>query len=229
MRVLILISCLFAAVAAAEEKSTRTCRIVFILAPTDAPRTLQLFDGATSQEVELPRMNLSRIYQIAPGPVTLRLLPEPPAKPLEINPAAPAAKVAADISDCYLLVASDPANPVTPVRMSVIDAGQGVFRNGQMLWFNLSNKAVGGQLGKQRLSVAPNARSVVDSPADKNGDYPVDLAFQMPGDSKLQPLCETKWRHDPNSRSLLFVVNEPGTRTPQVMGFHDNREVRKEP
>ena len=229
MRVLILISCLLAAAAAAQEKSTRTCRIVFLLAPTDAPRTLQLFDGSTSQEVELPRMNLSRIYQIAPGPVTLRLLPEPPAKPLEINPAAPAAKLAADISDCYLLVASDPANPVTPVRMSVIDAGQGVFRNGQMLWFNLSDKAVGGQLGKQRLSVAPNARSIVDSPADKNGDYPVDLAFQMPGDSKLQPLCETKWRHDPNSRSLLFVVTEPGTRTPQVMGFHDRREIRKEP
>lgn len=229
MRIFILLTLVFIAPAIAQEKSTRTCRIIFLMAPTDAPRTLQLFDGATSQEVELPRMNLSRVYQIAAGPVTLRLLPEPPAKPLEINPAAPAAKVAADVSDCYLLVASDPSNPVTPVRMSVVDAGQGVFRNGQMLWFNLSDKSVGGQVGKQRMSVAPNARVIVDSPADKGGDYPVNLAFQMPGDSKLQPLCETKWRHDPNSRNLLFVVNEPGNRTPQVMGFHDRREVRKEP
>lgn len=229
MRLSLLILAGLAITAAAQEKGSRSCRIVFLMPPPEAPRTLYLFDGTSAQEVELPRMNLSKVYQIAPGAITLRLLPENPLKPAEINPAAPGAVVAATVTDCYLLVASDPANPVTPVRMSVIDAGQGIFKNGQMLWFNLSDKAVGGQLGKQKLVIAPNARSMVDAPADKNGDYTVNLAFQMPGTDKLQPLCETKWRHDPNSRSVLFIVNEPGTRTPRVLGFPDRREPKKEP
>ncbi len=226
MRIILLILTSLVMTAAAQEKTTRTCRIVFLMAPPDAPKTLQLFDGSTSQSVDLPRMNFSSIYDIAPGPVTLRLLPVAPVKPEEINPAAPSAKVGADISDFYLLVASDPANPVAPVRMSVVDAGRSQFKDGQMLWFNLSDKSVGGQLGKQRLAIAPNGRSLVDSPAGDREDYVVNLAYQVQGDPKLQPICETKWRHDPASRTVLFVVNEPGTRTPRVLGFPDRREVR---
>ena len=215
--------------ATAQEKAIRSCRIIFLKAPEDAPHTLQLFDGATSQEVELPRMNFSRVYKIAPGAINLRLLPEAPVKPEEINPAAPGAKVAAEITDFYLLVASDPSNSVAPVRMSVINAGQEVFKNGQMLWFNLSDKSVGGQIGSQRLSIAPNARSILDAPAEKTENYNVNLAFYIPGNEKLHPLCETKWHHDPASRTVLFLVNEPGSRTPRVLGFPDRREPKAEP
>lgn len=226
MRILSLIFCGLSLAATAQEKAARSCRIIFLKAPENAPQTLQLFDGTTSQEVELPRMNFSPVYQIAPGAINLRLLPAPPAKPEDINPAAPGAKVAADVADCYLLVASDPTNPVTPVRMSVINAGQSVFKNGQMLWFNLSDKTVGGQIGKQQLSIAPNARSVIDAPASKSEEYNVNLAYYKSGNEKLQPLCETKWRHDPASRTVLFLINEPGTRTPRVMGFPDRREPK---
>jgi hypothetical protein len=226
MRILSLIFCGLSLAATAQEKATRTCRIIFLQAPENAPQSLQLFDGTTSQEVELPRMNFSPVYQIEPGAISLRLLPAPPAKPEEINPAAPGAKVAADVTDCYLLVASDPTNPVTPVRMSVINAGQGIFKNGQMLWFNLSDKTVGGQIGKQRLSIEPSARSVIDAPASKSEDYNVNLAFYITGNEKLQPLCETKWHHDPGSRTVLFLINEPGSRTPRVLGFPDRREPK---
>lgn len=229
MRISFLIFLALCVGATAQEKSTRSCRIIFLKAPDDAPRTLQLFDGTTSQEVELPQMNFSRVYQIAPGAINIRLLPEAPVKPEEINPAAPGAKVAAEITDFYLLVAPDPANPVTPVRMSVINAGQEVFKNGQMLWFNLSDKTVGGQIGKQRLSIASNARSILDAPSEKADDYNVNLAFYIPGDEKLHPLCETKWHHDPASRTVLFLVNEPGSRTPRVLGFPDRREPKAEP
>ena len=229
MRISCLIFWVLCLGATAQEKATRSCRIIFLKAPDDAPETLQLFDGATSQEVELPQMNFSQVYQIAPGPLNLRLLPAAPVKPEEINPAAPGAKLAAEITDFYLLVASDPANPVAPVRMSVINAGQEVFKNGQMLWFNLSDKAVGGQVGRQRLTIAPNARSVLDAPAEKGENYNVNLAFYITGNEKLHPLCETKWHHDPTSRTVLFLINEPGSRTPRVMGFPDRREPKAEP
>src|SRR6478672_856575 len=103
MRLLILILSGFSLTATAQEKNSRSCRIVFLMPPPGAPRTLHLFDGTSSREVELPRMNFSRVYQIAAGDVTLRLLPEAPVKPEDINPAAPGAKVAANVSDCYLL------------------------------------------------------------------------------------------------------------------------------
>jgi hypothetical protein len=228
MRIPLLILCVLSLAASAQETAKRSCRIIFLKAPEDAPRTLQLFDGVTSQEVELPRMNFSQVYQIAPGPINLRLLREAPAKPAQIDPAAPGAKVAAEVIDFYLLVASDPANPVAPVRMSVINAGQGVFKNGQMLWFNLSDKSVGGQIGTQRLAIASNARSILDAPAGETGDYNVNLAFYIPGDEKLHPLCETKWHHDPASRTVLFLVNEPGSRTPRVLGFPDSRAPHKD-
>ena len=229
MRISLLVLWALCLGATAQEKATRSCRIIFIKAPEDAPQTLQLFDGTTSQEVELPAMNLSQVYQVAPGAIHLRLLPEAPIKTGEINPAAPGAKVAAEINDIYLLVASDTSNPVAPVKMSVINAGQEVFKNGQMLWFNLSDKSVGGQIGKQRLSIAPNARSVLDAPAGQSENYNVNLAFYISGDEKLHPLCETKWRHDPASRTVLFLVNEPGSRTPRVMGFPDRREPKAVP
>ena len=229
MRIHLLIFCALSLAASAQESAKRSCRIIFLNAPDDAPETLQLFDGTTSQEVGLPKMNLSKIYQVAPGAINLRLLREPPVKPEQIDPAAPGAKVAAEVIDFYLLVASDPANPVVPVRMSVINAGQGVFKNGQMLWFNLCDKSVGGQIGKQRLAIAPNARSVLDAPVGEAGDYNVNLAFYVSGDEKLHPLCETKWHHDPAARTVLFIVNQPGSRTPRVMGFPDRREPTATP
>lgn len=222
MRFIITLLC-GVSLASAQEKATRSCRIVFVMAPEDAPRSLFLFDGTTTQKVELPRMNLSPVYEIAPGEISLRLLPAPPAKPEEINPVAPAARLAAAITDCYLIVGSDPSNPVAPVKFAVIDAGNSVFKNGQMLWFNLSDKLVGGQVGKQKLSIAPNARSVIEAPSSKREDYNVSLAYYASQGGKRQPLCETKWNHDPESRTLLFLITQAGTRTPRVMGFTDSR------
>jgi hypothetical protein len=230
MRIFSLIVCWLPLALAAQEKTpARTCRILFLNAPEDAPRSLYLHDGTTARQVDLPRMNLSKIYPVAPGPITLRLLPEAPAASGQINPAAPSAEVAAGITDFYLLVAADPANPVVPVRMSVVNAGASVFGNGQMLWFNACEKTVAGRIGKRKLMIAPNERKILEPPADGSEDYPVNLEFLIPGEAKSRPLCETKWRHEPDSRIVLFILNEPGTRTPRVLGFPDRREAAKKP
>jgi hypothetical protein len=225
-----LILCSLPLAAAAQEKAPpRTCRILFLKAPQDAPRSLWLDDGSTCQEVELPRMNLSRIYQIAPGPVTLRLLPSAPAADEKPDPQAPSVKLAAEITDFYLLLAPDPTNPVAPVRMSVINVGISEFGKGHMLWFNTSDKAVAGNVGKQRLTIAPNERKILAPPADAKEEYPVNLAFLVPGEEKPRLLCETQWRHDPASRTVLFILTEEGTRTPRVLGFPDRRESAPNP
>jgi hypothetical protein len=222
-RLLILI--LLPAAACAQQKAAKhTCRILFFDGPDDAPEKLQLFDGATTREVDLPRMNFSMVYELPPGALTLRLLPSPPQDPTKIPAAAPSATLAGDITDFYLLVTSDPANAVAPVRMQIINAGSDKLKRGQMLWFNLTKMTVGGTLGSEKLVIQPNSRVTLDPPASRNEDYAVNLTFRIPGDERLYPLCETKWRHDPRSRSVAFINADPESRSPRVLVFPDYRD-----
>ncbi len=216
---------LFPAVAVAQKEATKhTCRILFFNAPSDAPQTLYLFDGEEAQEVELPKMNFSPVYELRAGAVKLHLLPAPPPDPANIPANAPYAKVSEGVVDYYLLVTSDPANSVAPVRLQVIDAGFDKLKAGQMLWFNLTPNTIGGDVGTQRLIIQPNSREVLDAPASAAGEYPIQLFFQIPGDNHTYPLCSTSWGHDPRSRNIIFINMEPDSRTPRVAGYSDYRQ-----
>ena len=161
---LILLLLLLLTAALSGKAPERTCRILFLAGPPDAPRTLQLFDGKGSREVELPRMNFSPVYELPAGALTLYLLPTAPADPTRIPAKAPATTVPEGVTDFYLLVTSDPANPVAPVRMQLINAGEDKLKRGQMLWFNLTADVVGGTLGSRSLLIAAGGRAVLGAP-----------------------------------------------------------------
>jgi hypothetical protein len=220
----LIITLLLPAAAFAQKAPEHTCRILFLDGPDAAPAKLQLFDGAKCREVDLPRMNFSKVYQLPGGPLNLRLLPEPPEDPAKVPADAPGAVVAEGITDFYLLLTSDPANTVAPVHMQVINAGADKLKAGQTLWFNLTKNPVGGMLGSEKLAIQPNSRVILDAPTTGNRDYPVNLTFRIPGNERLYPLCETRWRHDPRSRSVAFIIAENGHRSPRVMVFPDYRE-----
>lgn len=204
-------------------------RILFLDGPDTAPDSLFLFDGANALEVELPRLSLSPVYELRPGDLVLSLLPKPPAKPEVLPSGAPTAKVPAGVVDFHLLLTSAPSNPVAPVRMQVINAGSDRLKRGQMLWFNLTGNTIGGTVGSEKLLIGPQSRVILDPPAAGSQDYPVDLAFRIPGDAHPYPLCETKWLHDPRSRSLAFVISKTGVRTPRVLVFSDFRVADEPP
>lgn len=207
----------------AAEKSARTCRILFLNASGDAPKSLHLFDGLESQEVELPRMNFSPIYPIRPGALTLALLPSPPAPDAAIPADAPKASLAESVTDFYLIVSSDPANKIAPVKMRVINADAAHFKRGQMLWYNLTDNRIGGLLGSRKLLLNPQSRLILDAPATGMEDYRVNIHFQPPGKTLIEPLCETSWTHDPRSRSVFFVISPDGSPIPRILGFPDYR------
>ena len=224
MKLLLTFLALSTATALAQSAPKHTCRILFLDGPDSAPDTLHLFDGATSREVELPRMNFSQVYELRPGDLVLRLLPGAVDDPEKIPKGAPSTKVPAGVADFYLLVTSDPSNKVAPVRLQVINANADRLKRGQMLWFNLTENTIGGTVGSERLAIKPSSRVTIDPPARSNSNYPVDLAFRIPGKEHLYPLCETQWRHDPRSRSVAFIITKQGVRTPRVMVFPDYRE-----
>lgn len=233
MRAAIIIFSLFSLAAQAAETTTRTCRILFLSAPDDAPETLFLFDGANAQEVELTRMGFSPTYKISAGASALALLPAAPPDPGKAGTApvvpagAPTATLGASVRDFYLLVSSDAANKVAPVRMQVINANQEDFKRGQMLWYNLTQTKVGGIVGSRKLVIAPNSRLILDAPAPGKEDYHVDLHFLPPGKEETEPLCETNWSHDPRSRGVFFILMPEGRLIPRIVGFSDFREVSK--
>lgn len=225
MRHLLCVLILFTTLIAAHAKGGRTCRIIFINAPGNAPQRLHLFDGKTSQEVELPSINFSPVYQLPGSALTLRMLPSAETDPKQISPDAPSAAVAESVTDFYLLVSSDPANLVVPVRFEVIDATK--FTKGQMLWRNLTPNTIDGQIGTEKLVLAGNSQAILNPPAAKSEDYKVTISYRRPGLERLEPLCETQWGHDAQGRSVYFVVSTEGERTPRVMGLRDQRETAK--
>jgi len=224
MRYLLLLVSLFPLIASVQGQSAkRTCRIVFLNPPPNAPKKLYLFDGVTSQEVELPKMNFSDVYVVAPGDVTLRLLTAPVTKAEEVPAAAPVGKVAAATEDFYLIASSDPKNQVVPVQVQVIDASAQKFRKGQMMWYNLTAHPVGGKLGSQKLALKAQSRAITDAPASGKEAYDVNLSYTLPNDTRLYPVCETKWEHDPNTRMVVFLYGGANGAAPDIIGFKDFR------
>ena len=225
MRHLFCIVLLIAAHTISSANATRSCRIVYLNAPDNAPEKLHLFDGKSSQEIELPQINFSPVYRLPGSDLVLKMLPAPEADPKKVSPDAPSVAVPEAVTDFYLLVSSDPANAVAPVKLEVIDATK--FIKGQMLWFNLTANRIDGQIGAEKLALPGNAQAILNPPAVKNEDYNVNISFATPGSDLLQPFCETKWRHEPQARNVFFVVTNEGARAPRVMGLRDQREPVK--
>jgi hypothetical protein len=228
MKLLFLILALLPTAALAQKPKDHTCRILFLNRPKTAPKKIHLFDGAGSIEVELPRMNFSKVYKLRPGALRLHLLPSPLDDPEKLPSGAPTATVAEHITDFYLLVTSDPANTVVPMRMQIINASADKFKTGQMLWLNQTKNSVSGTVGSEKLVINPDSSVTLDPPATGNKDYPVKLYYRLPDTELARPLCQTKWRHDPRSRTVAFIITEQGARAPRILVFPDYREKEKE-
>lgn len=223
MRLILFIALLIPSIATAQKGVEHTCRILFLNGPDAAPSEAYLFEGTRSIKVELPRMNLSQVYKLPAGPLKLKMLSKPITDPKLLPKGAPSVNISANLTDFYLLVTSNPKNKVVPVRLRVINANAGRVKRGQMLWYNLTKKTITGKIGKQKLHLKPSNHRVIKEPIKGKKNYPVELQFTIPGDNFVHPLCETQWRHDPRSRSIVFVVPDNNRRAPRVLAFSDFR------
>lgn len=207
-----------------EPKASRTCRILFLGAQENSPKTIYLNDGVGTQKVDLPSLNFSNVYNLPPGNIVLKLCLTPPTEQQPLPADAPSAPVTEATTDCYLLVASDPKKPLVPLRFQVIDANPAGFRLGEMMWLNLTPYRVGGKLGSRTLNLKPNSQVIVSAPADGPGSYPVKVGFDPGGDKKAALIVSTEWPHNPAGRNIVFVMMLPNSKIPRIKGFSDYRE-----
>ena len=209
----------------AAKGKERTCRIIFLQRPVDAPGEAYLFDGFASHKVALPGMNFSEVVKLPPGNISLGMTPDPVGAPEDFPPEAPTAKIPEGITDFYLILVSDPENKILPVRMQPVDAGDQQLKPGQTLWINLTTDAIAGKLGNETLMVPPGKRVVGKAPMSDSGYYKAEFAYQPGGEGDYLPIMKKSWWFDANSKSLGFII--ASGRLPRIFTFRDRRIPEK--
>jgi hypothetical protein len=225
--ILTFLICLFSQTYA-REAAIRTCRILFIDRPANAPKTLHLFDGTGSQEVELPSMNLSPLYKLATGDIRLKLLTSKVDDPKEISPDAPSVDIPAKYTDFFLIVYHDPENNITPVKLKAFNMASDDFKIGHTLWINDTDNTIEAKLGQQALSLGPHDKKNMASPSGDtspqvSGYFHVSFTYQADKNGPFAPITEQQWWHDANSRHIGFITKSGG-KLPKIHFFRDFRD-----
>ena len=202
--------------------SARNCRILFLDRPNDAPKSLHLFDGTSSQEVDLPSMNFSPVYKLPEGAIKLRLLTEKYQDPTSVSPDAPFVEIPETYVDFYLIISSDPENKITPVSIKAYCPSDETFKAGQTLWINLTEQTIHGTLGEAKLILKPNSTQILNAPINASGYYKAEFSYQTEANADLQKITEQSWWHDANSKHLGFVINAGG-KLPKIFFYRDFR------
>jgi hypothetical protein len=137
--------------------------------PDGVPEKAVLFTGAKSDEIELPKRNLSPEVKLPEGDLVVAVLAEKPNQP-EIPPEAPKFKIPGTWTDCILLFFHDPKNKVFPVKVIPVNASAPDFPLGNTVMFNVSTATVMAKFGDQIVKVAPGTSASVKPPRVGSGD-----------------------------------------------------------
>jgi hypothetical protein len=204
------------------QAKARTCRVIYPERPNDAPKIAYLFDGSDSQKVALPSMNFSKVIELPSGDITIAMTQDSVSDPEALSPSAPLLKISESVTDFYILIIPDPKNKDFPVKMKLVDSGQGKLKPGETLWFNLTEHRIVARLGGAKMLVAPKGRAVSKDPVSASGYYSAKFAYQVKGKGALAPITEQSWWHDAESRHLGFMLNSGG-RLPKIYFYRDFR------
>ena len=194
----------------------RTARAVFFKRPASIAESAVLAHAGGSIAITLPAMNLSEPVTIPDGDIVLAALPRAPTKDHPIPPGAPLVKIPAAWSQVLLLFFPDPRNKDFPVRVLPVDGSFTVFKPGDLLWLNLSAATVGGTLDKTPFRIPSGTITVVKPTRSETGDFPVAVNCLLKGETTPRPICRTTWRHDPQIRQLIFVINAEDRPVPRL-------------
>lgn len=135
---------------------------------------------------------------------------------------APRLKVAEGIRDFYIHVTPDPENPLLPLRMNLVDVGNGKLTPGETLWFNLTNYEIVAKLEGSEITIPSEGQAVSRAPLPNSGYYSAEFTYQPVGNGDFQRITEQQWWHDARSKHVGFIVDSGG-RLPKIYFYRDFR------
>lgn len=201
---------------------SRTCRIVYPERPQDAPISAYIYDGKDSQPVTLPSMNLSEVIELPGGEITIAMLTTKITDPKNLPPKFPSLKIPENIREFYIIITHDPEQKELPIKMNMVNTGEGKLKPGETLWYNYTGHRIAAKLGNAEMIIDPNGRGISGDPAPASGLYTAILKYQEDGKGEYKPITEQSWWHDSSSKHLGFIVNTGG-KLPRIYYFRDFR------
>lgn len=221
---LFLISCIpaWAQETPKHKDTTRSCRIVFPERPNDAPKVAYLFDGEKSQQVTLPSINFSEVIELSTGEITIMMTPKKVTDIENLPLSAPRLIIPEGIKDFYIHVTPDSTNSKLPLRLNLVNVGNGILKLGGTLWLNLTDYPIMAKLEGSKVTVPPKAQTVSKAPLPKSGYYRAEFSYQRQAEGDFQRITEQKWWHDAKSRHIGFIMDSGG-RLPKIFFYRDFR------
>ena len=226
MKPLQILSLLCLLVACQVHAQNRTLRVVFLDRPADAPKSLYLFDGKKSQLIELPKLNLSKIYHIDNASTSLSLTSAKIHSKKSLPSGSPTSQIPAAAKELYLVITSHPENTTNPMKLHLVGTGAQPLQQGEMLFYNLFKRTIEGNIQNHKVQLAPNQQQRIHQAAKTKGSISVQLSF-LYRQGKKRSICNTQWSYTPTQRSIGIIYDTPGKLTPTVQNFLDYRAPKK--
>ena len=210
-------------------QAERTIRIVYLGAPADSSLK-ELFIYGTSGEnpsvavqSKLNHSNFSPQIPIDEQASTLRLL----SKPLGEDQSFPEGTTTVAIDKKWqhtllILFHRKTSKTTLPVRIHKINASPNKFKPGELHWINLSEVALGGRVGDQKIVLKPKETRVMKCPAGEI-ECTVKLNCLVKGEEKSRSLIRQMWRVGKKTRQVVLILKRPPPKyaTYYVLPFRD--------
>lgn len=221
----LLVSGLAALAGAADPlgSSSRTCRLLYVQAPLDAPDKVVLVVGKETTDVDLPRLTISNTRAKLPaGPVRVYAATKAPTKTEPLPADAPFVDIPEAMSDSLIvLLPTGQPGPLAFIMLPV-EFNKTRAPEGAVIWFNLSDRIIYAKLGNAGVTVNPkgSALSMPTVGIDEPYDVYVD-ASPVPPETETVPVVRGSWVKESRMRNLLFVVPDPSRTVPRILSIPD--------
>lgn len=203
--------------------SSRTCRLLYVQAPFDAPDKVVLVVDKDSTEVDLPRLTISNArVKLPAGPVRVYAAAKAPTKAEPLPAGTPFVDIPEAMSDALIvLLPNGQPGPLSFIMLPV-EFNKGRAPEGAVIWFNLSDRIIYAKLGEAAVTVNPRGSALSMPTVGIDQPYVVYVdASPVPPETETVPVVRGSWVKEARMRNLLFVVPDPSRTVPRILSIPD--------
>lgn len=217
----------FAGAADAPGSSSRTCRLLYVQAPFDAPEKVVLVVGKDTTDVDLPRLCISNARAKLPaGPARVYAATKAPTKEEPLPPNTPFVDIPETMGDALIvLLPTGQPGPLSFIMLPV-EFNKARAPEGSVIWFNLSDRIIYAKLGNAGVTVNPKGSALSMPTVGIDEPYVVYVdASPVPPETETVPVVRGSWVKEARMRNLLFIVPDPSRTVPRILSIPDRLDA----